>query len=207
MGVFLTLAAPIRSQGGDGPLMAQRGRAVGTRRTPKITTKRSPVLPPGGWGEKNGGSPLFRRGANSKFRESKKFLGRQNRSRILYAKNRLTTSVNRPLSSRDLRATVAAPGRARQQLWDRVASEYDISDASGVEMLTLACEATDRIQALSARIREDGETVRTPAGIRAHPLLKEELAARGFVVRTLQRLGLNFEPVRGMGRPPGRRVV
>jgi hypothetical protein len=95
-------------------------------------------------------------------------------------------------------------GEHGRQLWDRVASEYDISDASGVEMLTLACEATDRIQALSARIREDGETVRTHTGVKAHPLLKEELAARGFVVRTLQRLGLNFEPVRGMGRPPGR---
>lgn len=97
-------------------------------------------------------------------------------------------------------------GEHGRRLWDRVTSEYDISDASGVEMLTLACEATDRIQSLTARIREDGETVRTPAGVKAHPPLKEELACRGFVVRTLQRLGLNFEPIRGMGRPTGRGV-
>jgi hypothetical protein len=95
-------------------------------------------------------------------------------------------------------------GEHGRQLWSRVTAEYDVSDASGVEMLTLACEATDRIQSLSARILEDGETVRTPAGLKAHPLLKEELACRGFVVRTLTRLGLNFEPIRGMGRPPGR---
>lgn len=91
------------------------------------------------------------------------------------------------------------------QLWRRVTAEYDISDASGVEMLTLACEATDRIQALSDRIREDGETVRTPTGLKAHPLLKEELAHRGFVTRTLTKLGLNFEPLRDRpGRPAGR---
>ena len=38
------------------------------------------------------------------------------------------------------------------------------------------------------------------------PLLKHELAARAFVVRTLARLGLDLEPVRaGPGRPPGAR--
>jgi hypothetical protein len=40
------------------------------------------------------------------------------------------------------------------------------------------------------------------AGPRDHPLLKHELAARSFVVRTLQRLGLNMEAVKPTGRPP-----
>ena len=87
-------------------------------------------------------------------------------------------------------------GEFGMRLWRRATSEYAIEDVAGVEMLTLACEATDRIQALSARIREDGETVRTPNGIKAHPLLKEELSARSFVVRTIARLGLNFEPLK-----------
>lgn len=40
--------------------------------------------------------------------------------------------------------------------------------------------------------------------MKAHPAIREELACRGFVVRTLQKLGLNCEPVRsGPGRPPG----
>jgi hypothetical protein len=39
---------------------------------------------------------------------------------------------------------------------------------------------------------------------RDHPLLKHELSARSFVVRSLHRLGLDIEPTRdGSGRPPG----
>jgi Phage terminase, small subunit len=91
-----------------------------------------------------------------------------------------------------------------QALWGRVLAEYDVSDAAGVEMLTQACQAVDLAEALSDRIAEDGEIVRTPTGIKAHPAIKDSLAARGFAVRTLQRLGLNFEPLRaGPGRPPG----
>jgi hypothetical protein len=37
--------------------------------------------------------------------------------------------------------------------------------------------------------------------VRDHPALKHEIANRSFVVRTLTRLGLNVEPVRGPGRP------
>jgi hypothetical protein len=92
-------------------------------------------------------------------------------------------------------------GRA---LWGKVTAEYDISDAAGVEMLTQACQAVDLAEALSARIAEDGEIVRTPTGIKSHPAIKDGLTARAFVVRTLQKLGLNFEPLRaGPGRPAG----
>jgi hypothetical protein len=38
-------------------------------------------------------------------------------------------------------------------------------------------------------------------GIRDHPALKHELANRSFVSKTLVRLGLDVEPVRGIGRP------
>jgi phage terminase small subunit len=75
---------------------------------------------------------------------------------------------------------------------------------AGVEMLTQYCQAVDLAEALSARIAEDGEIIRTMNGIKAHPAIKDGLAARGFVVRTLQKLGLNFEPLRtAPGRPPG----
>jgi Phage terminase, small subunit len=107
-------------------------------------------------------------------------------------------------------ATAPQPSRALgargQGLWRRVTSEYVVEDAAGVEMLTQLCAALDRAEALSARVAEDGEIVRTPTGIKAHPAIKEELACRGFVVRTLQKLGLNFEPLRaGPGRPSGSR--
>ena len=64
------------------------------------------------------------------------------------------------------------------------------------------CQAVDLAEALSARIAEDGEIIRTMNGIKAHPAIKDGLAARSFVVRTLQKLGLNFEPLRtAPGRP------
>ena len=54
-------------------------------------------------------------------------------------------------------------------------------------------------------MNEEGEIVPTPRGVKAHPAIREELSCRGFIVRTLQKLGLNFEPVRAWpGRPPGR---
>jgi hypothetical protein len=95
-------------------------------------------------------------------------------------------------------------GEQGRALWDRILSEYVVDDASGIELLTQACQACDRAEALAAHVAADGEIVRTPNGIKAHPGIKEELACRGFVVRTLARLGLNYEPLRsGPGRPPG----
>jgi hypothetical protein len=96
-------------------------------------------------------------------------------------------------------------GEHGTRLWRRTTQEYRIEDVAGVEVLTQACQALDRAEALAACVERDGEIVRTPLGIKAHPAMKEELAARGFVVRTLQKLGLNFEPLHaGPGRPPGR---
>jgi hypothetical protein len=95
-------------------------------------------------------------------------------------------------------------GEHGEQLWRQTIREYRIEDVAGVEMLTQACQALDRAEGLAARIAEDGEIVRGASGIKVHPAIREELAARSFVVRTLQKLGLNFEPLRaGPGRPVG----
>jgi hypothetical protein len=91
-------------------------------------------------------------------------------------------------------------------LWRSVTGEYRIEDAAGIEFLTQACQAADRVEALAEQITADGEIIRTRGGARAHPGLKDEVALRAFVVRTLERLGLNFEAVRsGPGRPGGAR--
>jgi hypothetical protein len=91
-----------------------------------------------------------------------------------------------------------------RKLWDRVLVEYIIDDVAGIELLAQACQATDRAEALAEHIAEDGEIVRTATGIKAHPAIREELSCRGFIVRTLQKLGLNYEPLRSSpGRPPG----
>jgi hypothetical protein len=83
-------------------------------------------------------------------------------------------------------------------------SEYRIEDSGGLAMLEQACCAIDRIAEYAKVIARDGFVIRTKSGLKDHPLLKHELAARAFVVRTLQRLGLDLEPVKSIGRPsPG----
>jgi len=55
---------------------------------------------------------------------------------------------------------------------------------------------------LRREIERDGEVLRVRGTVKDHPALKHELANRAFVVRTLARLGLNFEPVKpSVGRP------
>ena len=63
------------------------------------------------------------------------------------------------------------------------------ASAGGRELLAQACAALDRAEALREHIDRDGEVTRTKAGLKAHPALKDEIAARSFVVRTLHRLG------------------
>jgi hypothetical protein len=95
-------------------------------------------------------------------------------------------------------------GQAGMTLWGQVMSEYDIKDSGGLEMLCLACQSLDRAEALREQIDDDGEVIRSKAGIKDHPALKHELAARAFVVKTLHRLGLDVEPIKAVGRPSGR---
>ncbi|HEV8465623.1 MAG TPA: hypothetical protein VGQ63_11570 [Pseudolabrys sp.] len=81
-------------------------------------------------------------------------------------------------------------------------TEYDLQDSGGLEMLLQACAALDRAENLRLEIDRDGEVIRTRGTVRDHPALKHELANRAFVVRALSRLGLNFETVKPVGRPP-----
>jgi hypothetical protein len=92
-------------------------------------------------------------------------------------------------------------GASGLSLWNAVQDAYRIDDVGGIELLAQACEASDRVAALSERINADGEVVHTRNGPRAHPALRDELAGRSFIVRTLERLGLNLEAIKPVGRP------
>jgi hypothetical protein len=99
----------------------------------------------------------------------------------------------------DLPSTLGETGRA---LWSRVQAEYAVSDVGGRELLFQACAAADRCAALSARISEDGEVIRTKTGLKSHPSIRDEIQCRAFIVRTIAKLGLDVEPIRsGVGRP------
>jgi P27 family predicted phage terminase small subunit len=94
-------------------------------------------------------------------------------------------------------------GQAGRKLWRTLTSEFVIDDAAGLEMLTQICAATDRLVALQETIEADGLMVRTKAGPKEHPLLKIELSTRAFIMRGIGRLGLDVEPLKTIGRPPG----
>jgi hypothetical protein len=92
-------------------------------------------------------------------------------------------------------------GQHGLSLWNSVQRAYRIDDVGGIELLAQVCAAADRVEALAERISADGEVVNTRAGPKAHPALRDELAGRAFIVRTLERLGLNVETIKPMGRP------
>jgi hypothetical protein len=95
-------------------------------------------------------------------------------------------------------------GATGASLWKDITSAYEFGDRASYEALYQACAAADRAETCRKQIDADGEVIRGKTGLRDHPLLKHEIAARAFVVRTLGRLGLDLEPVRsGPGRPPG----
>jgi hypothetical protein len=113
-----------------------------------------------------------------------------------------------PLTLVDPAATGVAPprkiGRHGRQLWDRVQSEYAIEDVGGRELLAQACAAEDTAESLAEAIARDGHVIHSRTGVpRTHPAVKDELACRAFVVRTIERLGLNVEVVKPVGRPAG----
>jgi hypothetical protein len=108
------------------------------------------------------------------------------------------------LSLVDGAATPPRPlGHHGAALWRSILNEFEIDDAGGREMLCQACEAADRVADCSAQLKEDGTVLRTRGGVlREHPACRVELANRGFVVRTLSKLGLGVEPTKPVGRPP-----
>jgi hypothetical protein len=87
-------------------------------------------------------------------------------------------------------------GPAGVALWHSIMTEYDVSDAGGRALLEQAAMAYDRAERLRIEIDRDGEIIRGRTGMREPPGLRAELAARAFICRTLQRLGINLEAVR-----------
>jgi hypothetical protein len=89
-------------------------------------------------------------------------------------------------------------------LWRAVMAEYAVEDIGGREMLAQACHGLDMAARCRAHVDRDGEVIKTKLGLKEHPALRHELTYRSFVVRTLQKLGLDVEPIRTTpGKPPG----
>jgi hypothetical protein len=82
-----------------------------------------------------------------------------------------------------------APSRGAR-LKATIAADYEIDDSAHIELLEQVCAAVDRLDDVTARISADGVMVRGQRGLRPHPLLQIEAKLRGFVCRSLAKLGL-----------------
>jgi Phage terminase, small subunit len=92
--------------------------------------------------------------------------------------------------------------KAGAALWRSIMAEYAIADSGGRALLEQACASADRAAECAATIAEQGAVISTKHGLKDHPLLRHETAARGLVGRLIARLGLDVEPVRPTaGRP------
>src|SRR5262245_34743122 len=89
-------------------------------------------------------------------------------------------------------------GPAGRALWTSILADFSIEDSAGLAMLEQAAAAADRAAMLAEVIERDGAVVEG----KSNSAFKDELAARSFIVRTLQRLGCNLEATRStLGRP------
>ena len=131
---------------------------------------------------------------------------RTTRNNIMHAAG-VDTTVKKPtlsLVKPGTNAVIQPPrklGKHGLALWREIRREYHVDDRGGIELLAQVCAAADRAEALAACVARDGETIRTKTGLRIHPAVREELAARSFIVRTLERLGITTETTKAPGRP------
>src|SRR5262245_32757709 len=92
-------------------------------------------------------------------------------------------------------------GKSGASTWRSIMSAYEIRDAGGIELLGQLCGALDDLAATSKTIAHDGLMVRTGnGGVREHPLLRHQISLRSFISRTIQRLGLDVEAIKPVGR-------
>ena len=92
-----------------------------------------------------------------------------------------------------------------KKIWKSILTEYAIDDSAGLRILQAACEAYDRAQAARVIIDKDGMTVLDKVGqVKSHPLLPVERDNRAAFLAGLKQLNLDLEPLKAIGRPPGR---
>lgn len=117
-------------------------------------------------------------------------------------KNPTLTVVDQPKPDR--LAPPASLGEAGRKFWEDINRDYVIEESAGRQTVLRICQTVDTLASYDEQIERDGPTIRIAAGLKEHPLLKHQLAARSFIVRSLHRLNLDVIPPRNeIGRPSG----
>ena len=115
-----------------------------------------------------------------------------------------TLTVIEPAAKPDPLAPPASLGDAGRTLWEDINRDYVIEESAGRQTVLRICQTVDTLVSYDEQIERDGPTIRTANGLKEHPLLKHQLAARSFIVRSLHRLNLDVIPPRTeVGRPSG----
>ncbi len=92
-----------------------------------------------------------------------------------------------------------------KKFWTQIVDDYSISDAAGLKILRVACEAFDRAQMARQSIDTAGMLLLDKFGQqKVNPLLATERDARSSFLAALKALNLDSTPdVHRIGRPPG----
>jgi len=93
-------------------------------------------------------------------------------------------------------------GRAGRRLWRAIIGSYEL-ESHHREILSAACEASDRATEARELIDKEGITVAGRFGLKAHPAVATELNSRTAMLRAIRELGIDIEAV-SETRPPSR---
>jgi hypothetical protein len=94
---------------------------------------------------------------------------------------------------------------APKKLWVDLQAEYQITDAAGLTLLTDACRFFMRLEQAREIIRREGPTTKDRFGQAiAHPATRIERDSSAAMIRSLKSLNLDIEPLKNIGRPPGK---
>src|SRR5262249_32360190 len=96
-------------------------------------------------------------------------------------------------------------GKDGKLIWEQLVSEFGITDAGGLALVTTIGECRDRLTEAQALIKRHGAVITTTTGVlRSNPARKVEVDARNGMLAALRMLNLDIEPLRdGPGRPAG----
>jgi hypothetical protein len=90
-------------------------------------------------------------------------------------------------------------------LWVDLQMEYGIRDAAGLELLNDLAAFYDRRAQARELIRIEGPTLKDRFGqAQVHPATRIERDSSVAMGRILKALNLDLEPLKKVGRPPGR---
>ena len=96
-------------------------------------------------------------------------------------------------------------GKDGRELWSQLVSEYGITDAAGLTLVTTIAECKDRLTEAQVLIKRHGAVIAAPTGhLRSNPAIRVEVDARNGMLAALRMLNLDIEPLRDLpGRPAG----